>query len=204
MKKSLNILITLGLIVAVAAFRPVAAAAEDINEIFKRVNDYIAKENFPKAIEELSWAEKELQKLNTQKLANVLPSEVNGFKGENPKIETALGFTNIERQYKNGGKSIKLSITGGGGGAMGGLAGLAKMGMMMGGGTAGTDQFRIDGRTASLNTESGNPEVTIFLESGSMMMLSAQSGVDGAELKKFAEAIKVGTVDDYLKGSSSK
>lgn len=181
---------------------PLPCFAEDLNQIFTKVNDLVAKQNYPKALEELGWAKKEIESQNNKKIATLLPASVEGFTGAEPKIEGALGFTTIERKYTNAGKTIELSLTGGGGGGLGGLAGLAKMGMMMGG-APGMDQFRIDGRTASLNTEGSNPELTIFLDSGSMLMLKAASGVDAATLKKFGESLKVAALDDYLRGTAS-
>jgi hypothetical protein len=178
------------------------AYAEDINQVFSKVNEYVQQKNYPKALEELSWAQKELEKMHQGRLAELLPADVAGFKGNDPELNSALGFSNVEREYTNGEKSIRLSLTGTGGTeGMGGLAGLAKMGMMMGGVQAGKDQFRIAGRTASLDT-TGTPELTVFLESGSLLQLSASEGVDGATLKKFAEGLKVADLDAYLKGSA--
>jgi len=188
--------------VSVLCFAQVAVA-EDINEIFKKVNDYAQAKNYTKALEELSWAQKELTKLHQTRLGELLPAEVNGFKGAEPEIQSALGFTNIERRYSQGEQEVKVSISGGSGGegGLGGLAGLAKMGMMFGGAQPGVDQFRLDGRTAMLKNE-GAPELTVFLESGSLLQITGNDRIDGPFLKKFAEGLKLAAVDSYLKGSS--
>ena len=151
-------------------------------------------------MDELGWAKKEIEKLHQTRLGELLPADVNGFKGGETSFQTALGFTSIERTYEGAGKSIKLAIAGGGGGGLGGLAGLAQMGMMFGGTQPGMEQFRIDGTTASLNTTGSNPEVSIFLSSGSVLTLTGQDGVDGPSLMKFAEGFKFGEIDTYLKG----
>lgn len=178
------------------------AVAEDINEVFKKVNEYVQQKNYPKAMEELGWAQKELEKMHQARLAELLPGEVDGFKGGDTQVQQMMGFSNIEREYTNGDKNVRVAITGTGGAeGMGGLAGIAKMGMMMGGTQAGKDQFRIAGRTASLDTTSGSPELTIFLESGSVMQISTGDGVDGPALKKFAEGLKIADLDSYLKGA---
>jgi hypothetical protein len=196
MKRSLSLAAVLALSFALPA------AAEDINEVFKKVNEYAAKKNYPKALEELQWAQKELEKLNQQRLAELLPKDVDGFVGEEPQVQSAMGFTTIERQYNKGEKGIQVSIAGGGG-AAGGLAGIAKMGMMMGGAQPGKDQFRIDGRTATLDT-SGSPELTVLLESGSVLQIrSSDESVDGATLKKFAQGLKVADLDSYLGGGKA-
>jgi hypothetical protein len=180
------------------------ALAEDINEVFKKVNEYVAQKNYPKAMEELSWAQKELEKLHQTRLSELLPAEIEGFKGGDTEVQLVMGFSNIEREYQNGEKSVRVAITGtGSGDGMGGLAGLAKMGMMMGGTQSGIEQFRVAGRTASLDTTNDSPEVSIYLESGSIVRLTTGEGVNGQTLKKFAEGLKVADLDAYLKGSKN-
>ena len=177
------------------------ALAEDINEVFKKVNEYVQQKNYPKAMEDLGWAQKELEKMHQARLSELLPGEIDGFKGGDTQVQQVMGFSNIEREYSNGEKSVRVAISGAEG--MGGLAGIAKTGMMMGGTQAGKDQFRIAGRTANLDTTSGTPELTIFLESGSLLQLSTSEGVDGPALKKFAEGLKIADLDSYLKGAKS-
>jgi len=181
---------------------PQLALAEDVNELFKKVNTYITEQNYPKALEELSWAKKEIEKLNSTKIGTLLPATVNGFTGGEVKVQSALGFDSIERDYTGNGQKISVSVTGGGaGGAMGGLAGLAKMGMMMGGQQPGVDSFRLDGRTANLDTSSGKVELTVFLDSGSILKVEGQKGVDAAALKSFAEGLKISNLDNYMRGT---
>jgi len=181
---------------------PQFALAEDVNELFKKVNTYITEQNYPKALEELSWAKKEIEKLNSTKIGTLLPATVNGFTGGEVKVQSALGFDSIERDYTGNGQKISVSVTGGGaGGAMGGLAGLAKMGMMMGGQQPGVDSFRLDGRTANLDTSSGKAELTVFLDSGSILKVEGQQGVDAAALKSFAEGLKISNLDNYMRGT---
>ncbi len=182
---------------------PAVAFSEDLNEVFKKVTEYSQQRNYPKAMEELQWAQKELEKLHQQRLQELLPANIDGFKGEDAQFQSALGFTNIERQYVKGDQSIRLSISGSSGaGGMGGLADIAKMGMMMGGTQPGKEQFRLDGRTASLDSSGGSPELTVFLDSGSILQLqTSDESIDGASLKKFAQGLKLGDLDTYLKGS---
>lgn len=190
------------IIFSAAMSLPSSARAEDVNVILKRMNEYIAQENFPKALEELSWAEKEVQKMNMTKLGKVLPADVQGFTGQPVSTQSAMGFSTIEREYKKGTQQITLSIAGaaGAGSPAGGLAGLARMGMLMGA-EQGSETFRLDGKTATLKTDEGSPEITVALDSGSILSLKAGSGVDQTVLKSFAEAIKVSEIDNYLRGS---
>jgi hypothetical protein len=178
------------------------ALGEDINDVFKKVNEYVQQKNYPKAMEELTWAQKELEKLHQQRLSELLPADVEGYKGGDTQVQQMMGFSNIEREYTNGDKNIRLAITGTSGtDGMGGLAGIAKMGMMMGATQPGRDQFRINGRTASLDTTNSSPELSVFLESGAVLQLTTSEGVDGPALKKFAEALKIADLDNYLKGA---
>ena len=92
-----------------------AARAEDLNAILKRMNDYVAQENYPKALEELSWACKAIEKMHAVRIAKLLPATVEGFTADPPKLQSAMGFSQIECKYKKGGQKITLSIAGTGG-----------------------------------------------------------------------------------------
>lgn len=177
------------------------AHAEDLKALLEKTNKLVQEKNYPGAINELNWAQKEIEKLHQQRLVEILPKEVQGFTGNDPEIQTALGFTTLEREYQKGEQSITMSISGGAGGdGLGGLAGLAKMGMMMGGTQQGVDKIRIGSLTASLDT-TGTPELTVFLDSGSILQLRSSEGVDSDTLKKFAEGLKLTDLDSYLKGA---
>ncbi|MCB0321803.1 MAG: hypothetical protein KDD60_12825, partial [Bdellovibrionales bacterium] len=76
--------------------------AEDINELFKKVQDYVSKKNYTKALEELAWARKEIEKLHNSGLQAYFPEELDGLKGSEFEVSSALGLTNVERQYKGG------------------------------------------------------------------------------------------------------
>lgn len=180
-----------------------AAHAEDLKALLEKTNKLVEEKNYPGAINELNWAQKEIEKLHQQRLVEILPKDVQGFTGNDPEIQTALGFTTLEREYQKGEQSITMSISGGAGGdGLGGLAGLAKMGMMMGGTQQGVDKIRIGALTASLDT-TGTPELTVFLDSGSILQLRSSEGVDSDTLKKFAEGLKLTELDSYLKGAKA-
>ncbi|MEY4701400.1 MAG: hypothetical protein RL326_1587 [Pseudomonadota bacterium] len=180
-----------------------AAYAEELPAIFKKVQELAEQKNYAGAMKELSWAQQELEKLHQQRLTEILPAEVDGFKGEKPEVQSAMGFTTLEREYSKGEQRITFSISGGTGNeAMAGLAGFAKMGAMMGGVQPGVDKVRLGSLTATLDT-TDSPEMTVFLDSGSVVTLKTGDGVDGAALKKFAEGLKLTELDSYLKGSKA-
>lgn len=185
---------------------PQPVRAEDIDAIFKKVKEYSAAENYTKAIEELAWAKKELEKAHFAKIETFFPNQIAGFQGEQATSQSAVGITTMEKTYKNGTDEIKLSLAGGaaGGGAMAGFAALGRMAGMMGT-QPGVDTFRIEGRTATLETRNGRADLTVFLESGSFLKLEQRQAKDGATVKSVAEALKDSIVklDGYLKGSAS-
>ncbi|MBX7145281.1 MAG: hypothetical protein K1X79_12575 [Oligoflexia bacterium] len=195
-------------VLAGALFLPALSRAEDINSIFKRVNDLVAAKNYSKAIEELGWATKELEKLNSQQIQGFLPDQLAGFVGKKVEANNALGFSNIERSYEKPGTQtrVKVSITGGAGGAaaggLGGLAAFGKMAALMGAGAGGQDTFRINGRTATLekNEDGKSAHLTVFLDSGSMLSLEMDNGADDAKLREMAEALDINKLDNYLRG----
>ncbi len=190
---------------------PAVGAAEDINDIFKRVNDFVTAKNYTKALEELTWAQKEIEKLNVTHVQAFFPDSLAGFTGSKFEANSALGMSNIERQYTKTGSEerVKLSLSGSsaggaGAGGLGGLAAFGRMAAMMGGGGQGGDTFRIAGRTATLQQEEGSDSahLTVFLDSGSILSLELSNGKDSSVLKTMAEALKLNDLDNYLRGQS--
>lgn len=182
------------------------ALAEDLDTIFAKVKTLSEAGNYTKAMEELGWAQKELQKKHFARLESLLPNEVAGFKGGEVQSQSAVGITSVERSYSKGAESVKLSLAGGagGGGALGGFAALGRMAGMMGT-QPGVDTFRIEGRTANLQVRNNRAELTVFLESGSFLKLEQRNTSKGDTVKSLAEAMKsdIVALDAYLKGASS-
>jgi hypothetical protein len=192
----------LSLIVASLTFTGVAGA-EDLKTIFDRVNTYVGENNYSKALSELEWAKKELEKMNAGKLKTFLPDELSGFKGGETKTSNALGFSNTERTYTKDGDTVKISLIGGSSGAGGmgaGIAQLGQMAAMFGGQGNGIETVRIQGRTATLNEQPGNkPDLSIFLQGGTILKIEAEKGkVTGENLKELAGAMKLDDLESYI------
>jgi hypothetical protein len=47
-----------------------------------------------------------------------------------------------------------------------------------------------------------NPEMQVFLDSGAVLTISGEDGVDGSVLKSMAEALKLSDIDTYLRGQN--
>lgn len=177
------------------------AYADELGDIFKKVQELADKQNYPKALEELAWAKQDLEKKNTAKLQTFLPDQVLGYKGGKTEANFALGMMNVEKPYNNDQGTINVSITGGsagGGAGLGGLAQIGKMAALMGA-QNGQETVRISGRTATLEiSDETNASLSIFLDSGSILKIE---GAAAETLKSFAGAIKIDAIDSYLKGS---
>ena len=191
-----------------ATYTQVASAQDDtIEDIFKKVIEYTEQGRFPQAMTELSWAQKELQKKNAEKLKSFFPETLAEFKGGESKTGGALGMTTVERSYKKESSKVKVSLTGGSKSGLGNsIAGIAQMGAMFGaqglnGDAGGMDSFRIDGQTANLkvNQARKKADLTVFLSSGSILKFEMQNGTDGDALKLMAKEIKVADINSYLK-----
>jgi len=189
---------------------PLALVADEVNQIFSKVNEYIAQKNYPKALEELQWAKQEIEKMNTGQLKSFFPDQLAGFTGGKLETNSALGFTAVERSYTKPGDAAKLkvSLTGGGGGAgagaLGGLAAFGKMAAMMGAQENGSETVRISGRTAQMTTDDSrkSAELTVFLDSGSILKFEMDNSADSGTLRQLAEAININGLDGYLKGQA--
>lgn len=186
----------------IVAMLPIShCLAEDLKDLLGRVQKLADEKNFPKALEELNWVQKELQKQHSTQLERFFPNEIKGFKGEKMKVNAALGFSEIERTYTGGERTITLSLAGGSAaGGLGNLAQLGKFAAMMGT-ESGQETIRVHGKTAQLEGDDESQyALSIFLESGSVLKLDASSGVKSTELRDFAEAILIEDLDKYLKG----
>ncbi len=170
-------------------------ADDDIKTMVDNFNKYIEAGNYAKASEELTWIKAEVDKLNNKNTEKFFPAELLGYKGGEIQASNAMGMTNIERTYTKDSSSITVSLVGGGKGSpMGSLAGFAGMAAMMGG--AG-NSVRIQGKTATVTDSGTSSEMTIFLDSGSMLQFR---GAAVADLKKLAEAFEISKLDASLKG----
>ncbi len=193
-------------VLAAALTLPTSSLAEELDAIFSRVNGFVAEKNYSKAIEELGWARKELEKLNSQRLQTFFPEQLGDYKGGKIEMSGAMGFTNIERTYSNAGSSVTVSLTGqsgSGGAGLGNLAALGKMAAMFGQ-QAGQDTLRINGRTAMLNKMEGSSsaDLTIFLDAGSVLKLEDQNNKDASTLRALAEKLDIDGLEKYLKGNA--
>lgn len=147
------------------------------------------------ALDEARWCVEGLEQLKQQQTLAVLPDEVDGFKGGETSSEKVLGMSMIEREYKRDNSAIEVSLTGAGG-AGGGLAAIAQMGMKLGAQTG--KKMRIQRRTVVDMSEGTSPTFMIQLRSGSVLNISS-SNTDYDTTLSFIKAFPIADLDDALK-----
>jgi hypothetical protein len=186
-------------VLAISLMLPGAAYADDLKTILGKVETLATEENYAKALEELSWAKKELDQKFNQKLSSFLPDTLGEFSAQKVEINSAMGFTNIGRSYTKGQDSARIEIQGGSASGSGaGLGGLAALGQMaaMFGQQPGQKSMRIKGRTANLQEENG--EMSLFLDGGSMITIRKDRGT--IDLKSMAEQLDLDAIEAFMKG----
>ncbi len=180
---------------------PQLGHAEELKDLLGRVQKLADEKNFPKALDELGWVQKDLQKRHGEQLKQFFPDQVKGFTGDKVQINSTLGFSQVERNYTEGERSVSLSLTGGS--SAGGLGNLAQLGKFaaMAGGDSEQEAVRIQGKTGQIegDAESGFT-LSIFLDSGSVLKVSASSGISSEEITQFAQILKLEELDKYLRG----
>ena len=204
MSKVITVLLTGALLVGA----PLSFAADDseklkqLNANLDKVREYVEAKNFRKALEELAWVQRDIEKMDFTATLKFFPEELVGFKGDEPKTQSTMGFSSIERNYRKGNQTIKISLMGGSasaGGAMGGIAALGRFAMMQQAGP-GQEMFRLDGRTAMLSEKGKRAELTVHLNSGDMLKFEMSRAADANTLREAAKAFPIKDLDQYRKG----
>ncbi|MCP4409817.1 MAG: hypothetical protein GY807_19145 [Gammaproteobacteria bacterium] len=196
MKKTIScVILLLGLITVQAGI-----ADEEIDKIAAKVSEYTAAGNYPKALEELAWYKKELEKRNFKKILEFFQEDLAGFKRQSPKTQSAVGIITIETSYKKNSEKIKATLTGSSGGTAGAMGGLAAFGHLaaMQSGASGHDSFRLNGFTATLNQQRRRPELSVILDNGWIIKFVA---AEASAARSFANEFPIVELNDYLKGN---
>lgn len=176
---------------------PSGVMADELKDILAKVETLATEENYSKALEELSWAKKDLEAKHSQKLGSFLPDTLGDFTASKLESNSVMGMTQISRVYASGNNKVSVEIQGGSGpGGMGGLAALGQMAAMFGQ-QPGQATMRIKGRTANHQEENG--EMIVYLDGGSMLTARKQSG--SIDLKNIIEAIDLDAIEKFMKGS---
>lgn len=181
--------------------------AEDIEVIFKKVNELRAAGKYSQALSELGWAEKELERLNMEKIQSYIPANIPGFTAEKLKSNSALGMMNIERVFNRSsdGVQIRVSLIGAGNNSaaaagFGSLAALGQMAAAMGNNAIGQEAFRVEGNTATLaaDNEARTADLSVSVE-GIVVKMEMSGAADKEALRKVLNSMDIKGMMEYLK-----
>ena len=184
---------------------PRGVAGEELNAVFKRVNDLMAQKSYARALEELGNARQQIEKLHVDKVKTFFPAGVAGYTGGETKTGGALGIATVDREYTKGASILRLGLragsTGGGPGSFGSIAQLGRMvaGMQR---EPGVENVRIGLQPGLIKLTGNKNTLTLFLESGAVLVVEGHSSATNEELKNFAGALDVVALEKYLSGKS--
>lgn len=202
---SKHVSLTTALALSCLVNAPVSFAEEKFEDILQRAQELRTQGKFSQAMNELSWATKELEKQHLEKLQSFFPKAVGDLAGGEFESNSALGLITLERPYSGSGVKLKVSLLGSsqseGAAArgMGAFAGLAGMAAMMGGQGTGTDSVRIKGARAVIRMENSQAELTLPLSSGMTLQVERQSGKPTKEqLVAVAESVDTAGLEAYI------
>ncbi|MCI5065397.1 hypothetical protein MRY87_06700 [bacterium] len=193
---------SVGVLSSSATAEPSVPKTPSVEKLLKSVEGLLAKRDYTKALQELEAARGAIEELKNDGLKNFFPDSLEGLKGGEFRLSSALGMTNLEREYEKSEegdveKTLTVSLVGGGNsGAFGGIAGLGRMAAIMQQGKE--SEIKIAGYTANLDESGARPELSLFLESGGILKLEGQGAVKGDELQKIAKTLDVRAIDRYL------
>lgn len=167
-----------------------ADACEEAARLMREDNDLAG------ALDEAKWCVEGLQQLKEQQALSVFPDKVGEFVGGETSQQKTFGIAMIERSYSHDGKTIKLSLTGGGA-AGSGLAALAQLGTQLGV-QAGT-KMRVQRRTViDMSDEEGDALFMVQLKSGGMLNVTSETATPQLVLE-FLNEFPIVELDDALK-----
>ena len=180
-----------------------SAQAEEFADLIKRAQELEAAGKFPQALTELNLASQQLQKRHVAKLKEFCPGDVEGMKAKPAKAEGAMGLISVEKTYRGAnGERIKFALTGGSGGAAGGMGammGFAQMAHAMGGGV-NSESVRVKGKRGQLSNQNGRMKFSMTVGNGVMMMIEQQGGKAASkeQILAIANATDVEGLGKYL------
>jgi len=147
------------------------------------------------ALAEAKWCLESLQQIRQDRTLAIFPDTVQDWTGGQLEQQGAMGMSILSRSYDQDGNRIDVTLTSGAAGA--GLAALAQMGAVMGGGAG--RKMRVQKRTVidmSDDTDTG-ANFLVQLRSGGMLSVES-ADVDDATVMDFLRAFPIVAIDDTL------
>ena len=178
--------------------------ADDVVDLIKSVEQNYAAKKYKKALEDLEWVKGEIARLQLQEMKNLLPTEIDGMKGEDGDGGALFGLHSVSRDYRtnDGNKkvSINLMAAGESGGGLGALFGLAAAFGAMD--TSKESKMITEkGYRGNFTLDPDNLEGTLMfnLSGGSMVQIQTFGYSDENMARKTAEKLDLPQIEDALK-----
>ena len=175
------------------------AHAQDL-EGCDQIERLVEAGDYPAALVELGWCQRDITELHYQAILEVLEVTVLGYDPGEGKVSAAMGFSPIEITHSDGSNEIKTTIVGGAGGAesaMAGLGALAGLASRFGVRESGVRQVRMGRKTGRLEEKSGGMySLMVTLDGG---QVTTYEGPDGDFLQEFA-SFMIQVLEEYLGG----
>jgi hypothetical protein len=178
---------------------PPATAQESLEEILERLDAFVQQGNYPRAMEELTWAQRALEKAHFDQVDALFPRQLQGLDARDSERHEVLGVRMLKRVYGAvSGEHLVITLTDGPGKA--GFAALEQLSRLFGL-HVGAEPMRIQGRSAILLApdEQGNTVLSVQLESGAGLRFEAP-GEAREKVLEGARAFDIETLDQYLAG----
>ena len=182
-----------------------ADAKSDALSSCDTAKDLIKSEDYQKAADELNFALSKVNEILAGALENYLPQAPGGYT-ETSREATSLGAAGAivgstnslaaSSEYEaDNGSTIDVTITVGG--AMGAVAGLASMGQMFGGASAGTESVRIKGYSGTLEIDKDDNSASLTLNIGGQIsvIIDGSKIESGDILKEMAQSMDLSKLE---------
>lgn len=142
------------------------------------------------ALEEARWCVEALQQVRQAKEGELFAGDIDGWKRQSIEQNKAMGVAMTEARYTKDGKTITVTLMGdAGGGDMGFLGGLAKMGMMSAG-----NKVRVGKHTGVAAADGSTNTVTVPLDSGGTLSF-VTSDADMNAVLGFSKAFPIDDIE---------
>lgn len=177
-----------------AIMLPYTAFADTVEDLLQSAVTNYKNKDYAKALEDLNWAKKEITNKHMEVVKALLPESLPGYETQHIDGGAALGFQNISRDYVNGDKHVKISISSGDtsdtGAGLGALVNMAAAFQAMDGSTK-SNLVIVQGHKGQFNLEPDSKHGTLTLSINSKAYVSIETwGFDNSdEAKKAAEKL---------------
>lgn len=180
--------------VCAVAVQANAATKEEIKESTDALVEFLEKEDYKRAQEELDFLGQAIREMDGLAKKKFFLDELAGYTGGEISVQNAMGVQVIERTYTKDGESVKVTLTGMGGG--GGMAGLAALGQMFG---QQQGAFRLPGRIPA-NIASQGKSHTVTATIGKSMFQAQSNNASAESVKSVSQAFPTAELLDYEEG----